>query len=189
MVKFYDTRGLSDSDADFEHMMGEWSRLSREELQRVHFVIFVLPPDRLSHNLMGEMNKMVEFLTNHGMRQANVLVLLNKCDFFKEVVINQYEEQLRHLNLPPLLKNATILRTCFLNASLVEDTVAPLVRQKMTISANLVVDYLLDTPVEPFQPRAVIMNKETRELIEEQKKLKAMAENFEAAKKKACVIS
>lgn len=63
-------------------MVPKWNEMVSREITRLHFVLFVLPVDRLSKSLLQEVAMMMEFLTNWGMKAENVIVVLNKCDFF-----------------------------------------------------------------------------------------------------------
>jgi hypothetical protein len=81
-LKLYDTRGLTDSSASFIEMVPQWNEMVKLEITKLHFVVFVLPVDRLSKSLLQEVGMMMDFLVGWGMRSENVIVVLNKCDFY-----------------------------------------------------------------------------------------------------------
>jgi hypothetical protein len=53
-----------------------------KEITRLHFVVFVIPVDRLSKSLLEEVALMTQFLIKWEMKTENVVLVLNKCDFF-----------------------------------------------------------------------------------------------------------
>lgn len=64
-------------------MVPKWNQMVSLEITRLHFVIFVLPVDRLSKSLLQEVGIMMEFLVKWEMKPANIIVILNKCDFYR----------------------------------------------------------------------------------------------------------
>jgi energy-coupling factor transporter ATP-binding protein EcfA2 len=166
LLKLYDTRGLSDSNASFTKLLPEWNELIIEELTLVHMVVFVLPPDRLSESLLHEVVLLTQALVSWGMRSENVMVVLNKCDFFKPEVLDSFEETLRRVRLPPVLtKSLRILRTSFLPRKLVIEAIAPLAENLMIDSTNRLMDALLcQDQLSPFKPQRVLVRRERRVL-------------------------
>lgn len=51
-------------------------------------------------------------LTGCGFEAENVVVVLNKCDFFQKEKLERYEARLRSLvNIPKVIKEAPLIRT------------------------------------------------------------------------------
>ena len=78
-------------------MVPQWNEMVKREITKLHFVLFVLPLDRLSKSLLQEIGMMMNYLVEWGMRSENVIVVLNKCDFYIEQLLNNYESSLQTL--------------------------------------------------------------------------------------------
>jgi 50S ribosomal subunit-associated GTPase HflX len=78
-------------------MVPQWNEMVKLEITKLHFVVFVLPLDRLSKSLLQEIGMMMNYLVEWGMRSENVIVVLNKCDFYIEQLLNNYESSLQTL--------------------------------------------------------------------------------------------
>lgn len=143
-------------------MIPEWNTLVKRELTRLHCVVFVLPIDRISKSLSQEISLMINFLVSCGMRTEHVLVVLNKVDFFRDDLIDNYEDKLKSFEgLPDEIKSAKVIRTCFLNKRVVVDEVAAVCEQRMVESTHALTDFLLDLNCpEPFLPKEAIANEE-----------------------------
>ena len=158
----FDTRGFMDSHFSFLEMVDDWNTMVKNTLTEVHHVVFVLPIDRYSKSTIEELAKMVNQLTAWGMKSDNVVVLLNKRDFWSEEVIARYTEEFRSSEiLPPLLREAFIIQTCFMNLEEVEAQVRDLIKPRVDDSRDLLLDKLLTSgTVNPFHPRRIQLEQE-----------------------------
>ena len=214
VLRLFDTRGLTDSTSTFHNMIPQWNELVKKELHRLHFVVFVIPVDRMSKGLLQEVALMTSFLEKWGMKQHNglvsfflvfflvlpshilfsffflvVLLVVNKCDFFKAEVIDSFVEEFLsdpELCLPDLVKKATILKTAFLNKSLLIPSVHTLAEEKLVASTNDLLDHLLtNAPVEPFNPREAVV---AEELAKAERERKAAEARIQTHRHKGCHV-
>jgi len=194
-LQLYDTRGLTDSHASFEVMIADWNQLIKKEITEIHFVLIVLPVDRLSMSLLEEVAVMADALIGWGMQKEHVILCLNKCDFFKEKNLAEFEAQIKGMaELPEIIREAPIVRTCFLNAGTVVEEIARIANEKMEDSTNRLTRELT-AEVVPFTPRPIQLLKEQREAIqaaaERDRQAQAAREQTtkEAKRRGTCAIS
>jgi len=157
-------------------MVPKWNEMVSKEITRLHFVVFIIPVDRLSKSLLEEVGLMTNFLIKWDMKAENVVVVLNKCDFFSDELIEGYINGLKSVvDLPPIIRDAPILRSCFLNPRVVVPAIQAAAEEKMVASTNQLADLLLNPAnVNPFYPRQAIPTQET--LDAERRRQQAIAE-------------
>jgi len=185
-LKVYDTRGLTDSVDGFVKSLDTWVKMIKEEITAVHYVVYVLPLDRLSSTLLEEIIVMTRRFIDWGMSKEHVILLLNKCDFWNPVEIQKYSNSLQTSSLPEILKTVQPILSCFINPAFLDQSeeyrpIREIANKKMETSTNHLLSLLCrNVAVPAFKPRQVILNKEEQEAL-------AKLQLAEAERKK-CVI-
>ncbi|EGG19797.1 hypothetical protein DFA_06899 [Cavenderia fasciculata] len=194
-LRIVDTRGLTDSTSSFVQMIPQWNKLVSRELAAVHIVVFVLPLDRLSMSLLEELAMMTQFLINWGMKEENLVVILNKCDFFIESLVENYVQKLSHpdAKIPDIIRKAPVLRACFLNRRVVIPEMEEHIEKLMVNSTNQLIDILLKSEkIVPFYPKEAILRQSLIDADNEKRAAdaaaKAAAAKIDEEKSKTCVL-
>ena len=161
-LSFFVTRGFMDSNFSFLEMVEDWNTMVTNTLTEVHYAIFVLPIDWYSKSTIEGLAQLVNQLTTWGMKSDNVIVLPNKRDFWSEEVIIRYTEKFRSSEIvPPLLRQAFLMQTCFMNIEEVDIQVRDLIKPRVDDSRDQLLDKLLTSgTVNPFHPRRIQLEQE-----------------------------
>jgi hypothetical protein len=152
LVQFFDTKGLTDSESSFADEIKTWNSWVTGPMKKLHYVFFVLPPDRLYPSLLKEMVIMMTELVKYDPKVENFKIILNKTDCLNDIAIQRYVQTFRNSrNVPDLFKQAEIIPTSFMN---LEDQIPehlPLCRRLINGSCDLLIETIMK-PVSPFTP-------------------------------------
>jgi len=172
-IKLIDTRGFLDTRTSFMDMVNEWNANVEKYINVVDYVIFVFPMQRFPASLTKELRDMVRTLEEWGMKQHNVIVVLNKTDFYTEAKVNEFIATIRARDdIPAILLSREIIPTCFIQLDEeIRDEFKPVLLGLIGPSLDRILDelFLIREDSPPFYPRQVLLTKAQLAKAEEER--------------------